>query len=190
MLRRDAAGFTAIEILIVLLLIGTIVVLGAKRQSKTVREARARDAVRRLVAVGLANRRYADDNDGRFSHRIRTAATLDGCGRKRCEPCRGEVCDSCALVACRYLDAELAASKHYRINAVSPLHEAGCGIAQPESGAPMVACARSGEIRWKGEPAEQGESPQYDVVYTGWGYSYHADGSVRNHFGAPVVESE
>jgi len=183
-IMRCCAGFTALELIVVLLLLSIGLAFGLRHHAKSVKLERARDAARRLSALGTANRMFASDHGGRYAHRTRTAATLEGCPDTACRPCATPSCPSCSLFACRYADVSLGQTAHYWINAVSPREAGGCGLPRPETGSPMVACASAGEIRWLDSDAAP---PEYEIVYHGWAYSYHEDGSIRPHRGAPPI---
>ncbi len=184
--KISSAGFTLTELVIVLFVLGIIAALAAKQMIGTVTNERAQTAATRLTALGLANRRYAFDHDGKFVHRLRKLGSLFECDNAECLPCDGPVCPSCNLIACKYVDKMAVTDPNFYLNAVSP--ESGlpaCGIPQPEKGSPIIACASQGSLTEEEDDDAKGQT-RYRVEYLGWAYTYHKDGTTRPHGGAPI----
>ena len=176
--------------LIVLIVVGILTTTLYQRYSSTVNRHSALDAATKVVALGLANKRNATDHKGRYVHRLRDQGSLFDCDEAECLPCNGPVCPSCNLLACKYVTKKSVESKNFIFNAVSPEYNGpACGIGQPEAPPYIIACASEGDI----VKDEEGEGdPVFTIKYTGWAYTYHTDGVVLAHFGAPdpVIQND
>ena len=183
--KKDTpAGFTLIELIVVLLVIAILASFTYKRMDQTVSRAEALDVASRLVALGLANKRNASDHKGRYVHRRRKRGMLFNCDNAKCLPCNGKVCPSCNLIACKYIDRALVIDNAFFLNAVSPASERkACGLPQPEKGPKIIACASEGNVLKK---TDETGNARFKIRYGGWAYSYHTDGDVRAYGGAPV----
>jgi len=182
--KLSRAGFTLIELIVVLLVVALLATAAYENMNKTVSNSQALDVASRLVALGLANKRNALDNKGKYVHRRRKRGMLFDCDNAKCLPCTGEVCPSCNLLACKYVEKMLVIDKDFFMNAVSPASgRKACSLPQPKKGPPIIACASEGSVL---KQINKKGKTRFKIRYGGWAYSYHTDGDVRAHGGAPV----
>lgn len=155
MADNSRRGFTLVELLVVVLIIGVLAAIALPQYNRTVETARADDAAAMVKLIGNTNRMYRLNNNNTLA-----AGTLnDGCNTANCDALGPAA--ACRLVACNYLAAESWSRKPYDFQ----LGPGACG-------AGMVACARRCT-------AGAGRPCTNTAPYNGWGYNMRDnDGAV------------
>lgn len=72
---RDAKGFTLLELLVVLVIVGVLATLGVSQYGRTVERSRQAEAISMLGAMRGAQLRFAAENNGNYANT--TIANLD-----------------------------------------------------------------------------------------------------------------
>src|SRR5438105_2283421 len=94
---KRAAGFTLVELLVVVLLVGILAAFAVPQYMKSLENTKADDGSALMNMVGTVNRMYAMDHNGIYtSGAITTACTL---ASVTC-PAAGGVADPCNLASC------------------------------------------------------------------------------------------
>lgn len=154
------AGFTLVELLVVVLIIGILGAIMIPGYTKSVESSKADDAAAVVMMIGQANRMYQVDN-GNF---VANGTLSDNCNSGTCTAAATDVCQ---LVRCNYLGSRKWDSVAVDpTNGLSYSYQAGasvsCGL--PSAG---IACARR---TGAGNP-----------TYDSWGYVMDAQGIVREY---------
>ena len=157
--RQARCGFTLIELIVVVMIVGILAAYGVPQYLRTVETRRADDAVSLVNMVGTTNRMFALDHNNTFA----TGAFPAGgsCGAGACPP-NGPYA-ACALVFCKYLADQDFGVKTYQVQACNG---GGCG---PGNG---------GAAATRKLPAS--------APYSGWGYAMTAAGVITGYGGAPT----
>jgi type IV pilus assembly protein PilE len=157
-------GYTLIELVVTILIIGVLTSISVPQYMKTVETGKADDAVSTMNMVGTTNRMFALDHGGcyatgAFPAGAGATCTASGvaCPAGPWSPC--PVTAACALVACKYLADQDWGDKPYTYTALNG-----------SIGANNVASAtRNG-----------GSAP-----YSTWGYTMAVSGQITATNGAP-----
>lgn len=115
-------GYTLIELMVVIILIGTLASFGVPQYLKTVETSKADDAVALVNMVGTTNRMFALDHAGDY---VTAQLTAAGCGTGAC-PAAGPYTNGCALVWCKYLADMNFAAKPYDVYACDGETSSNC----------------------------------------------------------------
>lgn len=148
-MAKNRRGFTLIELVVVVLVMGILASVGVPYYYKTIETSKATDSLALGHLLGNANRMYRIDNPALLSGQItNTCNTTGGCATTS---------GACKLVACNYVAAQDWSSSAYNFFACDGSSGGSC------CGTSAVACA----VRKAGAPA----------AYSGWGYRFLNDGS-------------
>ncbi|NNN05870.1 MAG: type II secretion system protein [Elusimicrobia bacterium] len=169
-------GYTLMELIAVVLIIGILAAFAVPQYLKTVETNKFDDAVGLTNQIGMTNRMFALDHNGAY---VDGAFSGVGCG------CTSGTCAGypnptpapfntpCALVCCNYLGDQSWNLKPYTFYACDPGTGSGggpCGSGQTVSGA----------TRTNGASPGTSFSP-----YTGWGVYMNSSGGMYSLGGAP-----
>lgn len=159
---RRQAGFTLIEMLVVVLIIGILAAVAVPSYLKSVETTKADDAVALVNMIGTTNKMFALDHSGTYVVGTFPTTANTGCGAGAC-PAGPTYTNACALVWCKYLADQNFGSKPYTLNACDP------------GGAP---CGSSGVLATADAKRKSG-------AYAAWGY-YQTSAGVITGYGGGV----
>ncbi|MBI3288115.1 MAG: prepilin-type N-terminal cleavage/methylation domain-containing protein, partial [Elusimicrobia bacterium] len=123
------AGFTLIELVVVVTIIGALAAFGIPQYLNTVETNKAEDAAALVNAIGSSNKLFSLDHANEYTYGPFVVS-----GANRCVP--GGACptappyNNCALIYCKYLPDQDFLSKAYLFSAC-----------HPTTGQGSVACA-------------------------------------------------
>jgi prepilin-type N-terminal cleavage/methylation domain-containing protein len=160
--RPSRAGFTLIEMLVVVLIIGILAAIAIPSYLKSVETTKADDAVALVNMIGTTNKMFALDHSNAYVTGTFPTAANTGCGVVAC-PTSGPYTNPCMLVWCKYLADQNYGSKPYTLYACDP---AG-------------ACTTGGAGKTAGAQRKTG-------AYSVWGYAQDSQGVITNYGGAPA----
>jgi prepilin-type N-terminal cleavage/methylation domain-containing protein len=136
---RVANGFTLIELVIVVLIMGILAAVAVPSYMRSMENSKADDALSMLAMIGATNRMFGLDHSG--SYATGSFPTSGACGSAAC-PTSGPYNDPCALVWCGYLADTDWGSKPYQFaGAGNATATAACTISG-SAGTNVVACAK------------------------------------------------
>lgn len=129
-------GYTLIELIVVVLIVGILAAYGVPQYLRSVENSRADDAVALVNMIGTTNRMFAMDHNNAFATGdFPSAQAAGGCGAGVC-PAAGPYA-ACALVYCKYLADQDFGIKLYTFSACS-----GAGACAGQAGAFVAGAAR------------------------------------------------
>lgn len=159
MVRKNArAGFTLIEILVVVLIIGVLAALALPQFFKSMEVAKADDALGYVQSVAAANRQFYIDHQSWVSGPL-TTCSPDGSSS---DSCNGQSTGACDLMYCGYLARQSLQGKAYDFYAGTCGSSAGAA-----ANATMSACAR-----------RDAGTATVSSPYDSWGYTVSINGSL------------
>ena len=129
-MRLNRKGYTLIELVVVVLIIGILASFGIPQYLKTVETSKADDAVSIINMIGTTNKMFALDHGGNYAYGQLTAA----CGSAAC-PTVAPYSNACALVWCKYLADQDWATRPYDYAACNGAVSASCSTAAGGVGA-------------------------------------------------------
>lgn len=157
-------GFTLIELIIVVLIIGILATFAVPQYLRTVETAKADDAVSLINQIGTANKMYALDHKNGYAAGNFTAS----CGTTgACPAGSGTQTNPCVLVWCGYLVDQAWANASYAYFACN--------------GGASAACAGLGSGNYLSAASRNGGS----APYSSWGYTMSLPGTISAYNGAP-----
>lgn len=164
-LPRGRSGYTLIELVVVVMIIGILAAYGIPQYLRTVETSKADDIVALVNMVGTTNKMFALDHANTYVDQGGTALPA-GCGSGAC-PTAGPYNNACHLVWCKYLADQNFASKSYDVYACSP------GSACGGKGAGFLSVA----VR------KTGASSPYDT----WWFSMNTSGVITANGTNPIT---
>lgn len=163
-MKNDRRGYTLVEMVVVVLIIGILASFGIPQYLRTVEVGKADDAVSTMNMIGTTNKMFALDHGGLYAVGQFTTA----CGTGAC-PAAGPY-TQCALVLCKYLADQDWASRPYDYWACNGAAAGDCG-GMPVPGNPIAAANR--------KDTATGD-------YASWGYTMNTSGVITLQNGAPA----
>jgi prepilin-type N-terminal cleavage/methylation domain-containing protein len=161
-LKKGRAGFTLIEMLVVVLIIGILAAVAIPQYLKSVETTKADDAVALVNMIGTTNKMFALDHSNAYVNGAMPTATDTGCGNLAC-PTAGPYTNGCTLVWCKYLADQNFGSKPYNLYACDP----------------AAACTTGGAGKTAGAQRKSG-------AYSAWGYAVDGSGVITSYGSAPT----
>ncbi len=158
MTGMERKGFTLIELMVVIMLIGILTAFGLPQYMKAIENNKAEDAGSVTNMVATANRMYALDHSNTYA-----AGSMDSCAGY--SACTGSG-NPCELVGCRYLSSMDFQNYSYTITVGG---DCGAGVS--------AACSKR---------RTSGNNSTSSSPYNGWGYSVDTNGLMTTIGGAPA----
>ena len=153
--RRASSGFTLVELIVVVLIIGILAALGVAQYGKSLEVAKADDAFAFAMSIAAANKMFALDHNGTYLTGNLSGCSPGGASDNDCAAGSGKMCN---LMYCGYLARQDLSSKSYTFCAGG---SADCGGSCDDN---MASCA----MRKSGPGAP----------YQSWGYTMSKTGVV------------
>lgn len=179
-MRPREGGFTLIELMVVIIIIGILAGVAIPQFLKTLESSKATDAAGKMALIANANRTFHLDHSGQYAG-VGTQQLTSNCNNYDttwCSSnCNGSSPPSCCLTACRYMstnDWDTMPYKYFVLNQAGSC-PAGGGFQACEGGSTpsskLVACA----ARATGADGPQGTD---NSPYAQWGYVMDINGVV------------
>jgi prepilin-type N-terminal cleavage/methylation domain-containing protein len=171
MYPRNKRGYTLIELVVTVLIIGILTSIAVPQYLKTVETGKADDAVATVNMIGTTNKMFALDHAGAYVSGAFPTGAGGACGNgTTCAAIAGPPYTSaCDLVFCKYLADQDWGDKPYEYNACNGAAGGGGCAANL-----VAATARGGTA-----------APAAGAPYNGWGYTVGVTGAITANGGAP-----
>ena len=165
MIASNRRGYTLIELVVTVLIIGILTSIAVPQYLKTVEVGKADDAAATVNMIGTTNKMYALDHGGVYVAGVFTTDATGACGTATACPgvMDGNACD---LVWCKYLPDQSWANKPYTYTAIN-------GAVAPNNTASAVRVVGGTYGTTTGSP------------YVGWGYTSAVTGVITAAGTAP-----
>lgn len=148
MRARARDGYTLVELVVTLLIVGILAAFAVPQYLNTVETGKADDAVAIVNMIGTTNKMFALDHGGSYVYGTFSAS----CGVGVCPASvSANVAGACTLVWCKYLADQDWARKPYVFHACDVVGDgggAGCGNAGAVAGGDRNAAAYSPYSTW------------------------------------------
>lgn len=161
---RGKGGYTLVELVVVVLIIGILAAYGVPQYLRTVETSKADDIVALVNMVGTTNKMFALDHGNAYVSGQFTAS----CGSGVCPTGSGPFTNPCALVWCKYLADQNFAAKAYDVYACDANTSGAC------------ATLGSGSFT-AGAKRKAGSSSPYDT----WGFTMDTGGIITAYGTTP-----
>ncbi len=175
MRRARSGGYTLMELITTVLLVGILAAFAVPQYLKTVETNKFDDAVGLTNQIGMTNRMFALDHAGVYTQGA-FGGTSCNCNSGTCSsynPILAPFTKPCALVCCNYLGDQNWSQKPYTFYACDPCSGGG--------GGPCSSTYVSGASRTNGASPGTTFSP-----YTAWSVYMNSSGGIYSLGGAPT----
>lgn len=172
-MRNNRKGYTLIELVVVVLIIGILASFGIPQYLKTVETSKADDAVTTINMIGTVNKMFALDHNGAYAYGAFTAACA---ATSTCAAMTPPYSNPCALVYCKYLADQDWASRPYEYAACNGAAAGACSTASFSVGAGLQVSA----AHRKGSASNP---------YNTWGYAMATTGVITAYGTTPAPPS-
>lgn len=163
---KRRSGFTLIELMVVVLIIGVLVAFAIPQYVKSMEASKADDAAAIVKMIGTANRMFYLDRGKYTTGQLNNFPLSPDCGAAACDTSRSE---GCQLIACKYLANLDWASKPYDFFAANVSEN-------PNFVASATRCTVNSDNR---------KGCTQSAPYKGYGYTIDANGKMLSAGGAP-----